>query len=280
MARRSRPPRVASVEMVVVGSGRGSARAAIAADEGGVILSMLKLSCLLGTRTAVRNLCQGFCTPGCRSVSVRDEIANDGVATCGRWHGRRAAEHRSSRHRLSNAAGYCKVTLQRLATEAGPRTRPHPFVLAASSSRPRTPGASDGSELAGKVDPAQTLTTSPTASLGFGHRRTVSKPKLRRLINEAAGRSVDKLPRREGSDQEPPIEETTATITTSPDFCENRLDESTCMPLFARWSECMTMDQTATTALSVATIAEADVRGVPVDRLARLDVAMLSDQRS
>jgi len=42
----------------------------------------------------------------------------------------------------------------------------------------------------------------------------------------------------------------------------------------------MTMDETATTALSVATIAEADVRGVPVDRLARLDVGMLSDQRS
>jgi hypothetical protein len=76
-------------------------------------------------------------------------------------------------------------------------------------------------ELAGELDPAQTLTTTfRMANVDQERRRSVSKERLHELMAEAAESGNYDLPRREGSDHVTPVDGMTATIMTRIDHVE------------------------------------------------------------
>src|SRR4029453_4993301 len=75
-----------------------------------------------------------------------------------------------------------------------------------------------GYELAGELEPAQTLTTSfRMVNVDSERRRTVGKDEIHRRMREAAEGGGYELPRRDGSDHLPPVEGVTATIMPRPD---------------------------------------------------------------
>jgi hypothetical protein len=72
-----------------------------------------------------------------------------------------------------------------------------------------------GYELAGELEPAQTLTTTfRVANVDPERRRSLSKPALNALMAEASSSGAYDMPRREGSDHITPVEGMTATIMT------------------------------------------------------------------
>jgi hypothetical protein len=72
-----------------------------------------------------------------------------------------------------------------------------------------------GYELAGSIDPAQTLTTTfRMANVDMEQRRRISTAELHTLMAEAADSGQYDLPRREGSDHLTPVEGMIATVMT------------------------------------------------------------------
>jgi hypothetical protein len=70
-------------------------------------------------------------------------------------------------------------------------------------------------DLAGEIDPAQTLTTTfRMANVDQERRRQVTKEELHELMAEAADSGQYDLPRREGSDHITPVDGMTATVMT------------------------------------------------------------------
>jgi hypothetical protein len=193
----------------------------------------------------------GFYTPGERPIKVVGGIGDDVVAGL-RGLGRVLERPNTYGAGTGNTylAEHLKVVWETLVTSAGARVLLHSFVqdvdvsdgrvatlLVATKAGLRTVEARvvvDASgdadvchhagfsyELAGELDPAQTLTTTfRMANVDQERRKTVSKDRLHELMAEAAESGEYDLPRREGSDHITPVDGVTATIMTRVDHVQ------------------------------------------------------------
>jgi glycine/D-amino acid oxidase-like deaminating enzyme len=243
---------IGAFDVVVVGSGAAGSTAAIAAARHGAqVLLVEKLPFLGGNSTAVLDTFYGFYTPGERPIKVVAGIGDDVVE------GLRALGRVVERPNTYGAgtgvtylAEHLKVVWEGLVTGAGARVLLHSFVqdvevsdgrvetlLVATKAGLRTVEARvvvDASgdadvchhagfsyELAGELDPAQTLTTTfRMVNVDQERRKTVPKDRFHELMAEAAESGDYGLPRREGSDHITPVDGMTATIMTRIDHVE------------------------------------------------------------
>lgn len=239
-------PVSATVDVCVVGSGSAGSSAAIAAARiGASVLLIEKLPFLGGNSTAVLDTFYGFYTPGERALKVVAGVGDDVVA------GLRAlgpVVERPNSYGAGTGVTYVaeqlKVVWERLVEGAGARVMLHAFLQAADVHKGRVEsvllatkaglrrvratafvdatGDADlshhahfGYELAGDLEPAQTLTTTfRMANVDSVRRQTVSRQQFQTLMAEAAVSGEYDLPRREGSDHITPIDGITATIMT------------------------------------------------------------------
>jgi hypothetical protein len=246
----------AAVDVCVVGSGSAGSTAAIAAARAGAsVLLVEKLPFLGGTSTAVLDTFYGFYTPGERPRKVVGGIADDVVAAL------RALGPVVERPNMYGAgtgvtylADHLKVAWERLVEDAGAAVLLHAFVQDATVRDGRVESvlvatkaglmtirarvfvdasgdadlchfAGFGYEIAGDLEPAQTLTTTfRMANVDRERRSAISKDELHDLMHAAAESGRYDLPRREGSDHVTPIDGVTATIMTRIDPVERRPD--------------------------------------------------------
>ncbi len=241
-------------DVVVVGSGAAGASAAIAAGRSGAsTLVIEKLPFLGGNSTAVLDTFYGFYTPGSESRKIVGGVGDDVVAqlktygdvllrpnTYGAGMGvTYIAEHlKVAWEDLVVGAG-CDVMLHSfvqdvvvedgrivellVATKAGLGTVRPRIVIDASGDADVCHHAGFGYELAGDIDPAQTLTTTfRMINVDNERRATISKDRLHELMAEAAATGDYDLPRKEGSDHITPIDGMTATVMTRVDHVERR----------------------------------------------------------
>lgn len=236
-------------DVVVVGSGSAGSPAAIAAARGGAqTLLVEKLPFLGGNSTAVLDTFYGFYTPGDRAHKVVGGIADDVVSalrqlgevierpnTYGAGTGvTYLAEHlkvvweklvldsgatvllHASVQDVSVTDGHVSRLL--LATKAGLYTVDAKVVVDASGDGTVCYHAGFSFELAGDIDPAQTLTTTfRMVNVDHGLRQTVTKERLHQLMEQAAESGEYDLPRREGSDHITPVDGMIATMMTRVD---------------------------------------------------------------
>ena len=233
-------------DVVVVGSGSAGSTAAIAAARGGARTVLVeKLPFLGGVSTAVLDTFYGLYTPGSEARKVVGGIPDDVVAAL------RAigpVVERPNSYGAGTGVTYhpdqLKVVWERLVTDAGAAVLLHAFVQAADVRDGRVEGvvvatkaglqriegrtfvdasgdadlchfAGFGYELAGELEPAQTLTTTfRIANVDIARRRSITKAELDALMAEAAESGAYDLPRREGSDHITPVEGMTATVMT------------------------------------------------------------------
>lgn len=233
-------------DVIVVGSGSAGATAAIAAARAGAkTLVLERLPFLGGTSTAVLDTFYGFYTPGAESKKVVGGISDDVME--------RLRRHSSWLERPNtHGAGtgvtyhpeYLKVVWEDLVREAGADVLLNAWVqdVEAKESSLRSlvvatkmglrlftadvfiDASGDADlchfggfkyELAGELDPAQTLTTTfKLCNVDIARRKTVSKSDFHALMAAAAGSGAYQLPRKEGSDHITPVDHMTATIMT------------------------------------------------------------------
>ena len=233
-------------DIVVVGSGSAGSTAAIAAARcGASVLLVEKLPFLGGTSTAVLDTFYGFWTPGERPLKVVGGTADDVVAALRRIG---PVVERPNTYGAGTGVTYhpdeLKVAWETLVRDAGVTVLLHGFVQAAAVRDGRVgaigvatkaglievegrvvidaSGDADlchvarfGYELAGELEPAQTLTTTfRMANVDLERRRAITKTELHDLMAEAAASGDYDLPRREGSDHVTPVDHMTATIMT------------------------------------------------------------------
>lgn len=237
---------VGSFDVVVVGSGAAGSTAAIAAARTGAeTLLIEKLPFLGGNSTAVLDTFYGFYTPGEGAVKVVSGIGDDVVASLRRLGG---VVERPNTYGAGTGVTYLaehlKVVWETLATNAGVRVALHSFlqdvdvsdgrvarlvvatkaglrsveatvVVDASGDADVCHHAGFSYELAGEIDPAQTLTTTfRMANVDQSRRQTVGKDEMQALMGAAADSGEYELPRREGSDHITPVAGMTATVMT------------------------------------------------------------------
>jgi glycine/D-amino acid oxidase-like deaminating enzyme len=240
------PPLHATADVVVVGSGSAGSTAAIAAARtGGSVLLLEKLPFLGGTSTAVLDTFYGFYTPGSRSHKVVGGIADEVVATLGTLG---PVIERPNTYGAGTGVTYLaehlKVAWERLVTASAARVLLHAFVQGATmrdgrveellvatkaglvriSGRVFVDASGDadlcfhagiGYELAGDLEPAQTLTTTfRMVGVDMVRRRSISTAALHLLMDEAVRSGAYDLPRREGSDHITPVDGMVATVMT------------------------------------------------------------------
>ncbi|REK38263.1 MAG: FAD-dependent oxidoreductase [Actinobacteria bacterium] len=233
-------------DVVVVGSGSAGSPAAIAAARTGAkTLLVEKLPFLGGNSTAVLDTFYGFYTPGERSLKVVSGIGDDviaGLQSLGRVVERPNTYGAGTG--VTYLAEHLKVVWERLVEEAGASVLLHAFVQEVAVDNGRIESltvatkaglmnvtadvfvdcsgdadvchfAGFGYELAGEIDPAQTLTTTfRMVNVDHGARKTITKDEMHALMEEAAASGEYDLPRREGSDHITPIDGMTATVMT------------------------------------------------------------------
>jgi hypothetical protein len=239
-------PGLGAFDVVVVGSGSAGATAAIAAArQGARTLLLEKLPFLGGVSTAVLDTFYGFYTPGSRAAKVVGGLADEVVAGLRRLG---PVVERPNTYGAGTGVTYLaehlKVVWESLVTGAGASVLLHAFVqdaevadgrvrrlvvatkagLAAVEAAVVVDASGDadvchfaglGYELAGELEPAQTLTTTfRLVNVDMERRRTVDRDTLHRLMAEAASSGAYRLPRRDGSDHITPVEGMTATIMT------------------------------------------------------------------
>jgi len=233
-------------DVIVVGSGSAGSPAAIAAARAGAkTLVLERLPFLGGTSTAVLDTFYGYYTPGTKSIKVVGGIADEVVAGL--------EKHNASFNR-SNSFGagtgvtyhpeYLKVVWEKLVSEAGCDILLNAWVQDVITEGAKVTGlvvatknglkifkgkqiidaSGDADicfqaglpyELAGDIDPAQTLTTTfKMVNVDIEKRKTISKPEVNALMEKAAATGNYKLPRKEGSDHITPVDHMTATIMT------------------------------------------------------------------
>jgi len=236
----------ATYDVIVLGSGSAGAVAALAAARNGARTLLLeRLPFVGGTSTAVLDTFYGFYTPGTKSIKVVGGIADD-VMT--RLKGYAALLERPNTHGAGTGVTYhpeyLKVVWESLLAEAGvdillnawvqdvltEGDRPDTLVTAtkmglagfrakffvdASGDADLCHFAGIPYELAGDIDPAQTLTTTfKLCNVDVVRRKTVGKAEFHALMAEAAESGQYQLPRKEGSDHITPVDHMTATIMT------------------------------------------------------------------
>jgi hypothetical protein len=214
-----------------------------------------KLPFLGGNSTAVLDTFYGFYTPGEQSLKVVGGVGDDvvkGLKRLGKVVERPNTYGAGTG--VTYLAEHLKVVWESLVVDAGARVLLHAFVqdvdvrdgrieslLVATKAGLRlvdgkviidTSGDADVShhagfsyELAGELDPAQTLTTTfRMANVDHDRRQTIGKDEMHALMAEAAESGEYDLPRREGSDHITPVEGMTATVMTRLDHVIRRSD--------------------------------------------------------
>ena len=237
---------IGTYDVVVVGSGAAGSVAAIAAARAGAsTLLVEKLPFLGGNSTAVLDTFYGFYTPGEKPHKVVGGVADDVVEGLRRLG---PVLERPNTYGAGTGVTYLaehlKVVWEDLVTSAGARVLLHAFVqdvgvdarhigdlvVATKGGLRRVEGkvfvdasgdadvvsyAGFSTELAGEIDPAQTLTTTfRMANVDMERRRGLSREGLHALMAEAADSGDYDLPRREGSDHITPVDGMTATVMT------------------------------------------------------------------
>ena len=199
----------------------------------------------MAVSTAVLDTFYGFYTPGTASRKVVGGIADDVV---GELRDLGPVIERPNTFGAGTGVTYhpdhLKVVWERLVLEAGAGVLLHAFVqdvavhdgrvealivatksglqwiagrtfVDASGDADLCHFAGFGYELAGELEPAQTLTTTfRVANVDLERRGTLSKSALNALMAEASSSGAYDMPRREGSDHVTPVEGVTATIMT------------------------------------------------------------------
>lgn len=239
-------PEYAEADVVVVGAGSAGVAAAVSAARTGASTVLLERHGFLGgTSTAVLDTFYGFYLPG---EDPRKVVGGVGDEVVERLEELGPVVRRPNSFGAGTGITYhpehLKVVWEAMASEAGVRTllyatlqdawradRTVREILVATKAGLRrirgavfvdASGDADlchfaglGYELAGEVEPAQTLTTTfRMCNVDLERRREISKADLVQLMREAAARGDYDLPRREGSDHITPIDGVTATIMT------------------------------------------------------------------
>ena len=239
-------PVVAPYDVIVVGAGSAGATAAIAAGRAGARTLLLeRLPFLGGTSTAVLDTFYGFYTPGSRSIRVVSGISDDVMTGLRRYD---SWLERPNTHGAGTGVTYhpeyLKVVWEELiatakvdvllntqvidveaqdgrvsglvvSTRTGLRRYSSKAVIDASGDADICHFAGISYELAGTVDPAQTLTTTfKLVNVDIPRRKSVSKKEFHALMAAAAESGLYRLPRKEGSDHITPVDHMTATIMT------------------------------------------------------------------
>jgi glycine/D-amino acid oxidase-like deaminating enzyme len=237
---------MARVDVLVVGSGAAGSSAAIAAARGGASTLLVEKQAFLGgTSTAVLDTFYGFWTPGERPRKVVGGLGDEVVAALRRLG---PVVERPNTYGAGTGITYhpehLKVAWEELVPGAGARVLLHAFVQDAIVRHGRIEGvivatkaglrrigaravidasgdadvchfAGVPTELAGDLEPAQTLTTTfRMANVDMDRRRTIDRAAFQGLMAEAAESGAFDLPRREGSDHVTPVPGVTATIMT------------------------------------------------------------------
>jgi hypothetical protein len=118
-----------------------------------------------------------------------------------------------------------RVSSVAIATRAGLARVDARIFIDASGDADLCAFAGFGHEIAGELDPAQTLTTTfRMANVDLDRRRTIPKAVFHQLMAEAAESGEYDLPRREGSDHVTPIDGVIATIMTRLDSYRRAAD--------------------------------------------------------
>ncbi len=238
-------PVLATVDVVVAGSGASGTTAAIAAARGGAhTLLIEKLPFLGGNSTAVLDTFYGFYTPGDEPRKIVSGIGDDVIREL---RGLGPVVERPNTYGAGTGVTYnsdhLKVAWENLAATAGVRVLLHCFiqdvrvedgrlsellvatkaglrriqtsiVIDATGDADVTHYAGWGFEQAGAEAPAQTLTTTfRVVNVDMAARKTVGKDRLHALMREAFADGYQ-LPRREGSDHITPVDGMTATVMT------------------------------------------------------------------
>lgn len=233
-------------DIIVVGGGSSGATAAIAAGRTGAKTLLLeRLSFLGGTSTAVLDTFYGFYTPGKKSTKVVSGIADDVVKGLLQYN---ACLERPNSFGAGTAVTYhpeylkvvweqlvknagCEILLNAwvqdtiidsdkvvglvVATKSGLQYVKCKLVIDASGDADICHQAGFPYELAGAIDPAQTLTTTfKMVNVDMAKRKKVSKQEVNALIEKATATGKFNLPRKEGSDHITPVDHMTATIMT------------------------------------------------------------------
>jgi hypothetical protein len=233
-------------DVIVVGAGSAGATAAIAAARNGARTLLLeRLPFLGGTSTAVLDTFYGFYTPGTMARKVVGGIPDDvvgGLKQYDSW------LERPNTHGAGTAVTYhpeyLKVVWENLVSSAGVDVLLNAWVQDVTGSEGRVESVIvatklglrqfsakvvvDASgdadichfagiryELAGDIDPAQTLTTTfKMCNVDVPRRKSITKQEFHELMAAAAESGDYDLPRKEGSDHITPVDHMTATIMT------------------------------------------------------------------
>lgn len=233
-------------DVIVVGSGSAGATATIAAARAGAkTLVLERLPFLGGTSTAVLDTFYGFYTPGSQSKKVVGGISDDVME---RLRGYHSWLERPNTHGAGTGVTYhpeyLKVVWEDLVRESGAEVLLNAWVqdvemkdhslrslvvatklglrlftadvfIDASGDADLCHFGGFEYELAGAIDPAQTLTTTfKLCNVDVARRKTVSKSEFHALMAAAAESGQYNLPRKEGSDHITPVDHMTATIMT------------------------------------------------------------------
>lgn len=246
------------VDVLVVGSGSAGATAAIAAARAGASTLLLERHGFLGgTSTAVLDTFYGFYTPG---GSPRKIVGGVGDEVVARLRDLGPVIERPNTYGAGTGVTYhpehLKVVWDGLVEGAGAKVllyatlqdtvvddgRVDHVVVATKaglcrfSARCYVDASGDADlchfagfeyELAGELEPAQSLTTTfKLANVDLKRRLSLTKDELHAIMADAAGSGDYDLPRREGSDHITPVDGMTSTIMTRVVSFERRADGS------------------------------------------------------